>query len=108
MMTRMMTLTIGGLVAVALATGLTTGVLLTPPLRAHPASPPTPMSGQPLTHDEMHRMIDAMHGEGASERMHEAMPGSEEMMDQCAAMMAMMGHQQNQSMPDMMQRMIGR
>ncbi len=107
MMTRTMKLTMGGLVAVALATGLTTGVLLTPPLRAQPASPPMP--GQPLTHDAMHRMMDAMHGEGASERMHAAMgDDADALMDQCAAMMAMMGHQQIQSMPEMMQQMMGR
>lgn len=88
-----MQLTMGGLVAVALATGLTTGVLLTPPLRAHPASPPTPMSGQPLTHDEMDHMMDAMHGEGASERMRAAMGDADTLMDQCAAMMVMMGPQ---------------
>lgn len=35
--------------------------------------------------------MDAMHGEGTSERMHEAMgPDAEALMDQCVAMMNMM------------------
>ncbi len=108
-MTRTMKQTMGGLVAVALALGLTTGVLITTPLRAQPASPPMPMNGQPLTHDDMRQMMDAMHGEGASERMHAAMgDDADALMDQCAAMMAMMGRQQNQSLSEMMQRMMGR
>lgn len=41
-------------------------------------------------HERMHSMMDEMMGEGASERMHEAMPGSEEMMEQCTSMMGMM------------------
>jgi hypothetical protein len=44
----------------------------------------------------MHRMMDGVHGEGASQRMHEAMgPNAEEMMDRCAAMMAMMNEMQS-------------
>jgi hypothetical protein len=42
----------------------------------------------------MHEMMDAMHGEGFSERMHQAMPGSEKMMEECARHMEEMpdGH----------------
>jgi len=39
-------------------------------------------------HEQMHRMMDQMMGEGASHRMHEAMPGSEEMMEFCTGMMS--------------------
>ncbi len=39
-------------------------------------------------HEQMHRMMDAMMGQGFSQAMHEAMPGSEEMMDACARAMA--------------------
>ncbi len=41
-------------------------------------------------HETMHRMMDAMHGPGASERMHE-IEGAEKMMDGCAQMMESMG-----------------
>ena len=41
-------------------------------------------------HERMHSMMDEMMGEGASERMHKAMPGSEEMMEECTSMMGMM------------------
>jgi len=58
------------------------------------------------THQQMHQMMDAMHGEGASERMHQAMgEDGERMMDQCMAMMNMMG---DDAMPDMMRRMMSR
>ncbi len=53
------------------------------------AQTPAPPGG--LTHDQMHGMMDAMHGAGTSQRLHEAMgPDGEQMMDQCAAMMSMM------------------
>jgi uncharacterized membrane protein len=83
----------------------------------------TASQGQP-SHEDMHRMMDAVHGEGASQRMHESMgPNAEEMMDQCAAMMTMMpetqnmmpgsgpgmlGGQNSDSMQDMMRRMMAR
>lgn len=77
------------------------------------------------THEQMHQMMDAMHGEGTSQRMHEAMgPEAEQLMDQCVAMMGMrqhmpgmmgrggmsglMGGQNSQSMPDMRRSMMGR
>ncbi len=56
-------------------------------------------------------MMDAMHGAGFSEQMHRAMPETEEIMDRCVALMntmpmpRMMG---GGSMPDMMERMMGR
>jgi hypothetical protein len=65
-----------------------------------PSSPGTPMTPPqaPMTHEQMHQMMDAMHGAGASERMHQAMgEGAEQMMDQCTTMMNMM-----QMMPGMM------
>ena len=75
-------------------------------------------SGGP-THEEMHRMMDAVHGEGTSQRMHEATgPDAEKMMDECAAMMedmqdmmsgtgpGMMGGQNGNSRRDMMRRMM--
>ena len=40
-------------------------------------------------HENMHEMMDAMHGEGTADRMHKT-EGAEEMMDQCTSMMAMM------------------
>jgi len=46
----------------------------------------------------MHQIMDATHGEGAGQRMHEAMgPDAEGLMDQCVAMIGMM-----QNMRDMM------
>lgn len=38
-------------------------------------------------HEQMHQMMDAMMGAGFSERMHAAMPGSEQMMEACAGAM---------------------
>lgn len=46
-------------------------------------------------HGQMHQMMDAMMGAGASERMHAAMPGSEQMMEQCADAMGDMPHSMN-------------
>ena len=83
------------------------------------AQAPTPRPGAPPTHAQMEQMMDAMHGAGTSQRMHEAMgPEAEKLMDQCVAMMGMMqnmqgmmgqgmsgmmGGQNGQSMQDMMQ-----
>ena len=53
-------------------------------------------------HEQMHQMMGVMMGEGSAARMHEEMPGSEEMMEQCASMMAMM-----QDMQGMMDGMDG-
>lgn len=85
MKTRTLALIGGALVGLGLF-GLTTMPLFA---QTPPAMP---------THEQMHQMMDAVHGEGASQRMHEAMgPEAEQLMDQCVAMMGMM-----QSMPGMM------
>lgn len=56
-----------------------------------PPSSPTPSEAGVRAHEQMHGMMDAMHGEGAGERMHQAMgPDAERMMSQCAGMMGMM------------------
>lgn len=48
------------------------------------------MSAEDL-HEAMHTMMDAAHGVGTTERMHEAMgPEGEQLMEQCVGMMAMM------------------
>lgn len=91
-----------------------------------PMPPPMPAERQSeaaMTHDQMRQMMDGMHGEGASERMHQAMgEDGERMMDQCTGMMNMMGSMRGmmgsmpgmmgepgrESMSDMMQRMMGR
>ena len=83
------------------------------------AQPPTPGPGT-MTHEQMHTMMDAMHGAGTSQRMHEAMGAdAEKLMDQCVSMMGMMqsmqgmmgdgnmsGMMNGQSMQDMMQDMM--
>ncbi len=81
-------LILGRVAAVVAAVTFTAGVLVA----QTPERASGPMTGAPVTHEQMHQMMDAMHGEGFSERMHEAMPGSEEMMEQCVGMMNMMGH----------------
>jgi len=59
-------------------------------------------------HEQMHRMVDAMMGQGFSQAMHEAMPGSEEMMDACARAMAAYDQSgQHEDMPGMMSGMGG-
>lgn len=52
-------------------------------------------------HETMHEMMEAMHGQGTAARMHE-LEGAEEMMDRCAAMMAMMGEMDMSRMGQMM------
>ena len=74
-----------------------------------PIMPVGPQSEAAMSHEQMHQMMDAMHGEGASERMHQAMgEDGERMMDQCVAMMNMMNMSGDEAMPDMMRRMMGR
>ena len=103
---------LGGVLAGVIGLAFTAGVLL-----AQPApTPPAPMHGRTMTHEQMHQMMDAMHGEGTSQRMHEAMGAdAERLIDQCVAMMNMMGmmgdmhgDQNRQPMQDMMDRMMGR
>ena len=87
---------------------------------------PTPEPGQAPTHEQMDRAMDAAHGEGTAQRMHEAMgqgdaQRGEQLMQQCVDMMGMMqnmqgmpngggmmGGRDGQSMSDMMNRMMGR
>ncbi len=70
------------LTAVGLAGTLALGPAI--PVTAQSASSPAEI------HETMDTMMDAMHGPGTADRMHQV-PGAEEMMDQCAAMMAAMG-----------------
>jgi hypothetical protein len=49
-------------------------------------------AAQSQGHGQMHGMMNSMHGEGASQKMHEAMgPQAEKMMDRCASGMDNMG-----------------
>lgn len=105
-----------GLAFLMLGTGLLLGRDFTPVAAVTAASQEQP------SHEDMHRMMDAVHGEGTSQRMHESMgPNAEEMMAQCAAMMTMMQEMQNMmpgsghgmmvgqngdSMRDMMRRLV--
>lgn len=93
---------VGALVGLALLP-LTTGLTFaqTPPATPTPSPSPTP--GTPLTHEQMDQMMDAMHGPGTSQRMHEAMgPDAERLMDQCVSTMSTM-----QQMSGMMSSMGG-
>ncbi|MBW3644590.1 MAG: hypothetical protein KY441_03715 [Actinobacteria bacterium] len=47
------------------------------------------MHGMMADHDAMHRMMNAMHGEGSAARMHDA-EGAEEMMQECSTSMGSM------------------
>jgi predicted metal-dependent peptidase len=102
---------IGGLAALALFAG-TAGALLVQALPGGSSSRPVSAQQAPVTHELMHQMMDAMHGAGTSDRMHEAMGAdADRMIDQCVAMMnmmGMMGGQRGGSMRDMMDRMMGR
>lgn len=94
-MQRRYVLLLGGVAAVLAAVTFTAGVLVA----QTPNPAPSPMMGTPLSYEQMHRMMDAMHGEGTSERMHAARGDeAERLMEQCAAMMSMM------RMPGMMGR----
>ena len=56
-----------------------------------PTGSPTPSEAPSQARERMIQMMDAMHGEGASERMRQAMgPDADRMIDQCAGMMGMM------------------
>lgn len=62
---------------------------------------PTQVPGGAPDHEPMHRMMDAMHGEGTSQRMHDAMgKEGEQILEQCAGMMAMMQTRDNGMMGD--------
>jgi len=60
----------------------------TPPVAPSP-SPQPPTMTERSPREAMDGMMDAVHGEGTSRRMAEAMgPEGQKMMDQCAAMMS--------------------
>lgn len=116
---------IGGILVGLALFGVTAGASFAQAPPETPAMPPGPMPGAAMSHEQMHQMMDAMHGEGASQRMHEAMgPDGEKLMEQCVAMMnmmrnmqgmmggggmpGMMGGQDGRSMPGMMDGMMGR
>jgi hypothetical protein len=78
----------GGALALALL-AVIAGPSFAQPAPPHPA--PGPMPGQAPTHEQMHQMIDDMHGPGTSQRMHEAMGSdAERMIDQLVAAHGMM------------------
>lgn len=123
MTTRVKVAVIGAVVGLALLV-LAAGSLFADPPTPTPTRPSSPASGTTLTHEQMDQIMDIMHGEGTSQRMHEAMgPDGEKLMDQCVSMMGMMqnmqgmmgsgmsgttGGQNGQSMWNMMSRMAGR
>jgi hypothetical protein len=90
--------TVGGL-AGGIVVGLAFLVLGSGVLSGRDSAPAIAFTTVPQeqpSHEDMHQMMDAVHGEGASRRMHEAMgPNAEGMMEQCVAMMAMMKEMQN-------------
>lgn len=74
-----------GLGALLVAIGLV-GMLMSWP------APPTMMQqsgAESELHETMDEMMDAMHGPGTADRIHQ-IPGGEEMMHRCAAMMGSM------------------
>lgn len=76
-----------------------------------PMPPPMPAERQSeaaTTQQQMRQMMDAMYGEGTSQRMHEAMgDDGEHMMDQCTGMMTMMGGMHGMMGDDAMPGMMG-
>lgn len=98
---------LGGVLTAAVALAFSAGLVI-----AQSPSPTRPhATGSPDIHEQMHHMMDMMHGNGTSQRMHEAMGvDAERLMEQCAAMMTMMpgmaSSQGNRSMPDMMDWMM--
>ncbi|MGH9166871.1 MAG: hypothetical protein ACRD02_03425 [Acidimicrobiia bacterium] len=72
---------LGAILLAAGVAGLSTVALATPA--------PAQVSER-HAHQLMHEMMEAMHGPGTVQEMHQV-PGAEEMMDQCAAMRSMMG-----------------
>lgn len=59
---------------------------------AFPGSVVYAQDGVPsAAHEQMHKMMDAMMGDGFSARMHAEMPGSEAMMENCAQGMEQTG-----------------
>ena len=88
MIPRKRRLVMGGLAVAALAIGLSTSVFVTQLAQAQTASPPAMTHEESLTHDEMHQMMDALHGDGTSARLHAALgEDADRMMEQCQMMM---------------------
>ena len=53
-------------------------------------------AAQSQGHGQMHQMMNSVHGEGTSQKMHEAMgPQAEKMMDKCASGMDNTGNMEN-------------
>ena len=70
---------------------LTAGTLFAQQTQAPPSAMPPGGPASPTNHEQMHAMMDAMHGTGAGQRMHEAMgPDAENAIDRCAATMGTM------------------
>jgi len=89
-------------VIVGSAIGALLVVLLVGAMGVASAQPPTPQGKQPTPaptpggpnfHEEMDKWMDRMMGPGFSEKMHEAMPGSEEMLEACGSMMEALGEE---------------
>ena len=104
-----------GAVSLVMLAALTAGLVSAQgpmPLMPMLPMPAEQQSEAATTHEQMHQMMDAMHGEGATERMHQAMgEDGERTMDQCVAMMNMMNMMNmsgDEAMPGMMRRMTGR
>jgi hypothetical protein len=101
-----------------LAVALVVGLLLALPVSLWAAGAvseaiPTPTPERSAWHQQMEAWMDAMMGKGFSARMHAAMPGSEQMMEQCAQYMEQQGVQPQhmramRGMMMMMMMMMGR
>lgn len=78
-------------IGVALSVGLF-AALQAGPLAGAQEAESTPALSAAFTHEQMHWMMDAMHGEATSERLHQTMgPDGEALMDQCVAMRNIVG-----------------
>ena len=87
-MSRRLVAPIAGVLAGLTLAAFTAGTLLA----QRPPSALGSAPGAPPSHEQMHEMIDAMHGAGTSERMHEALgDDAERFIEQCMAMMQSMG-----------------
>lgn len=71
------------------------------------ASSPAAATQEGKSHEVMHRMMEALHGEEAVEQMH-AVDGAEEMMEQCGSMMDAMGGMSGMMRGGGMSGMMGR
>lgn len=90
-MRRTFAITLGTVLIAAGMLGASLTVAASDPSAAAQELEPAGQERSPA-HEQMHQMMDAMMGAGASERMHAAMPGPEQMMEQCANAMGDMPH----------------